>query len=75
MRLPFGVRIGYCGTRVAFICLAQACRSVSKGELTAPSCVMPCCVVLLQRGVVVADRFVAGFEVELWHTDIVADFG
>ena len=41
--LPAAVRIGYCGMSVAFICFAQACRSVSNGELTAPSCVMPCC--------------------------------
>ena len=43
MRFPAAVCIGYCGMSVAFICFAQACKSVSKGELTAPSCVMPCC--------------------------------
>ena len=29
--------------------------------------------VLLQRGVVVSEGFMIGFEVELWHGDIVAD--
>ena len=60
---------------VAFTCFAQACRSVSKGELTAPSCVMPCSVVLLQRGVVVADYFVIGFQVKSRHVGMIASFG
>ena len=32
-------------------------------------------VVLLERGVVVSDCFVVGFQVELWHGGIIAGFG
>lgn len=31
--------------------------------------------VLLQRGVVVSDRFVTGFEIESRHGDMIAGFG
>ena len=71
MRLPFDVCIVYCGTSVAFTCFAQVCRSVSKGETDRAFVCDSVLFVLLQRGVVISDCFMVGFEIEFRHAGII----